>query len=301
MMMKKSLSLYAWLSVAAAIVTILLKTSVYFYTNSVSFLSDALESLINLAAAILAVWMIKIAERPPDDDHEFGHDKAEYFSSGIEGTLITLAAIGIIIAAVPRLFSPQPITNIGIGLAISLLAALINLIVGQILIKVGKENDSIVLEADGHHLMTDVWTSVGIFVAIGIVGLTDWFVLDPIIALVVAVSIGWTGYKLIRRSVLGLMDTVIDIDSSNVATEILDKYKTEISIDYHAFRTRKSGARKFIYFHLLVPDKWTVKKGHDLAEKIELEIVQKIPHSAVFIHLEPLEDPTSFKDIELFR
>ncbi|MGI8670851.1 MAG: cation diffusion facilitator family transporter [Aridibacter sp.] len=300
-MKKKSLSSYAWLSIAAAVVTIGLKVSVYFYTNSVSFLSDALESFINLAAAILALWMIKVAERPPDDDHEFGHDKAEYFSSGIEGTLIFLAAIGIIVAAIPRLFSPEPITNIGIGLAISFVAALINLAVGQILIKVGKENDSIVLEADGHHLMADVWTSVGIFVAIGIVALTDWFILDPIIALVVALSIGWTGYKLIRRSVLGLMDTVIDIDSANKAMEVLNSYKEEIGIDYHAFRTRKSGARKFIYFHLLVPDEWTVKKGHDLAEEIELKILQKIPHSAVFVHLEPLEDPTSFKDIELFR
>ncbi|MDQ3635039.1 MAG: cation diffusion facilitator family transporter [Acidobacteriota bacterium] len=300
-MKKKPLSLYAWLSVVAVIVTILLKTSVYFYTNSVGLLSDALESIINLAAAILAVWMIKIAERPPDDNHEFGHDKAEYFSSGIEGTLITLAALGIIVTAVPRLFSPQPVENIGIGLSISFVAALINLIVGQILIKVGKENDSIVLEADGHHLMTDVWTSVGIFVAIGVVALTDWFILDPFIALIVAVNISWMGYKLIRRSVLGLMDTVIDVDSAKKATEVLNKYKSEIGIDYHAFRTRKSGARKFIYFHLLVPDEWTVKKGHDLAEEIELKILQKIPHSAVFIHLEPLEDPTSFNDVELFR
>lgn len=300
-MSKKSLSLYAWLSVAAAIVTIGLKISVYFYTNSVSFLSDALESFINLAAAILAVWMIKIAERPPDDDHEFGHDKAEYFSSGIEGTLIFLAAIGIIIAAFQRLFSPQPVTNIGIGIAISSVAAIVNLVVGQILIKVGKRNDSIVLEADGHHLMTDVWTSVGVITAIIIVGLTDWLILDPIIALVVALSIGWTGYKLIRRSVLGLMDTVIKPEVTEEIIDILDKYVEKLGVDYHAFRTRRSGARKFIYFHLLVPDEWTVKKGHDLAEKIELEIHQNVPHSAVFIHLEPLEDPISFHDIELFR
>lgn len=300
-MAKKSLSSYAWLSVLAAVVTIGLKVSVYLYTNSVSFLSDALESFINLAAAFLAVWMIRIAEKPPDDDHEFGHDKAEYFSSGIEGTLIFLAAVGISIAAVPRLFAPRPITNIGIGLAISMVAALINLIVGRILIKVGKQNDSIVLEADGRHLMTDVWTSVGIFVAIGIVGLTDWFILDPIIALIVAVSIAWTGYRLIRRSVLGLMDTVIKPETTKIIIGILDKYVESLGIDYHAFRTRRSGARKFIYFHLLVPDEWTVKKGHELAHEIEEEILQTIPHSAVFIHLEPLEDPASLQDIELFR
>ena len=300
-MEKRSLSKYAWASVFAAIVTIGLKITVYLYTNSVSFLSDALESFINLAVAILAVWIINVSERPPDDDHEFGHYKAEYFSSGIEGTLILLAAVGIVIAAVPRLFAPQPITNIEIGLALSAVAAAINLGVGLLLLKVGKQHDSIVLEADGHHLMTDVWTSVGIFVAIAIVGFTGWIVLDPIIALVVAGSIGWTGYKLIRRSVLGLMDTVIDEESAEKATQILDGYKQKLGIDYHAFRTRKSGARKFIYFHLLVPDDWTVKKGHDLSEEIELKILEKIPRSAVFVHLEPLEDPASFEDIKLFR
>ncbi len=300
-MSKGSLSKYAWLSVFAAILTITLKASVYFYTNSVSFLSDALESIINLAAAVLAVWMIKVTERPPDNDHEFGHDKAAYFSSGIEGTLIFLAAIGIIIAALPRLLAPQPISNIGFGLALSAVAAAINLVVGLFLIKIGKQNDSIVLEADGHHLMTDVWTSVGIFFAIGIVWMTDWVILDPIIAMVVSVSIGYTGFKLIRRSVLGLMDTVIDQESALTATNILNGYVEELGIEFHAFRTRKSGVRKFIYFHLLVPDEWTVKKGHDLAEEIELKILKEIPLSAVFVHLEPLEDPASHEDIELFR
>ena len=300
-MEKKSLSKYAWLSVLAAVVTITLKIFVYFYTNSVSFLSDALESVINLAVALLAVWIIKVSERPPDDDHEFGHHKAEYFSSGIEGTLILLAAIGIIVAAAPRLLAPQPIENIEIGLALSAVAAAINLGVGLLLIRVGKQNDSIVLEADGHHLMTDVRTSIGIFVAIGVVGLTGWIILDPIIALAVAGSIAWTGYKLVRRSVLGLMDTVIDQESAEKASRILDEYQKNLGIEYHAFRTRKSGARKFIYFHLLVPDNWTVKKGHDLSEEIELKILEKIPNSAVFVHLEPLEDPVSQKDIELFR
>ena len=297
----QSLSKYAWLSVFAAIFTIGLKIAVYLYTNSVSFLSDALESFINLAVAILAVWIIKVSERPPDDDHEFGHHKAEYFSSGIEGTLILLAAVGIIVTSVPRLFAPQPITNFGIGLALSAFAATINLGVGLLLIKVGKENDSIVLEADGHHLLTDVWTSVGIFFAIGTIWFTGWILLDPIIALVVAGSIAWTGYKLIRRSVFGLMDTVIDEESAEKASRILDDYKKRLGIDYHAFRTRKSGARKFIYFHLLVPDDWTVKKGHDLAEEIELKILGVVKQSAVFVHLEPLEDPVSQEDIELFR
>lgn len=297
----KSLSTYAWLSVFAAMITIALKSVVYFYTNSVSFLSDALESFINLAAAILAVWMIKIAEKPPDDDHEFGHDKAQYFSSGIEGTLIFLAAVGIVFAAVKRIFAPEPLANIGFGLVLSLVATLINLIVGQILIRVGKQRDSIVLEADGRHLMTDVWTSVGVIAAIGTVALTGWLALDPVIALLVSVSIAWTGYKLIRRSVLGLMDTVIDPDLTEKVVAILSERAAHSGIDFHALRTRKSGSRKFIYFHLLVPDEWTVKRGHDLVDEIEAEILRKIPESAVFIHLEPLEDPSSHEDIELFR
>lgn len=300
-MANRPLSFYAWLSVGAAVVTIGLKTAAYLYTNSVSLLSDALESLINLAAALLAVWMIKVAEKPPDDDHEFGHDKAQYFSSGIEGTLISLAAVGIVIAAVDRILVPQPVTNIGPGLVISLVAALINLGVGLTLVRVGRETDSIVLEADGHHLMTDVWTSAGVITAIGVVGLTGWHILDPLIALLVSVSIGWTGYRLIRRSVLGLMDTVIDPALSDRIVAILDEESKRRGIDYHALRTRRSGARRFIYFHLLVPDEWTVKQGHDLSHRIEERILGEIDNAAVFVHLEPLRDPASHEDIELFR
>lgn len=297
----KSLSYYAWLSISAAIITIALKTAAYLYTNSISIFSDALESSINLIAAILALWMIKIAERPPDHEHDFGHDKAAYFSSGIEGTLIFLAAIGIIYTAAQRLFAPPEITDMDIGLAITFIAALVNMVVGQILIHAGKKNDSIVLEADGRHLMTDVITSVGIFVAIVIVWITGWHILDPIIAIVVGLTIAWTGYQLVKRSVMGLMDSVIDEASINTVMNILDEYASKFDIQYHAFRTRKSGARKFISFHLLVPDEWTVKKGHDLAEEVELAIRNKLSNAAVFIHLEPLRDPTSFKDTELFR
>ena len=300
-MAKKSLSLYAWLSVCAAVVTILLKVCVYFYTNSVGFLSDALESFINLAAALLAVWMIKIAEKPPDDDHEFGHDKAEYFASGIEGTLIFLASLGITLMSLHRLIFPQPIDNISFGFILSLIATFINLFVGIILIRAGKENDSIVLEADGHHLITDVWTSFGVILAIFVVWWTNWLILDPLIALLVAAIIARTGYILMKRSALGLMDTVLDTDVTEIITEILDNYVEKLGVDYHALRTRQSGARKFIYFHLLVPDEWTVKRGHDLVDEIEAKIMEKIENSAVFIHLEPIEDPASFEDLELFR
>ncbi len=298
---RENLSRYVWLSILAAISTIALKAAAYIYTGSIGLLSDALESVINLIAAIIALLMIKIAVQPPDDDHAFGHDKAEYFASGIEGTLIFIAAGGIAFTAVPRLFSPTPIENVGIGLAVSLVATLINLIVGVRLMRVGKQNRSIALEADGRHLLTDVWTSIGVVSGIVVVGLTGWLVLDPIIALIVAVNIVWTGFQLIKRSALGLMDTAISPATTNEIIGILDGYVEKQGIDYHALRTRQSGARHFISVHILVPDEWTVQRGHDLTEEIELEICRVVPESTVFTHLEPLEDPLSFEDLELFR
>ncbi len=300
-MSRENLTRWVWLSITAAVLTIALKTAAYFYTGSIGLLSDALESVINLIAAVIALLMIKIAIQPPDDDHAFGHDKAEYFASGIEGTLIFLAAGGIVFTAIPRLLAPQPLENVGIGLIISLVATLVNLIVGLFLIKIGKQHHSIALEADGRHLLTDVWTSVGVVLAVVIVGLTGWIILDPIIALIVAVNIVWTGFQLIKRSALGLMDTAIAPETCEKIVEILDGYVAEKGIDYHALRTRQSGARKFISVHILVPDEWTVQKGHDLTEEIELEICRAVPESTVFTHLEPLEDPLSFEDLELFR
>ena len=285
----------------AAILTIALKASAYVYTGSIGLLSDALESVINLIAAFIALLMIKIAVQPPDDDHAFGHDKAEYFASGIEGTLIFIAAGGIVYTAVPRLFAPQPIENVGIGLIVSLLATLVNLIVGVFLTKIGKRNHSIALEADGRHLLTDVWTSVGVVFGVVIVGLTGWLVFDPIIALIVALNIIWTGYQLVKRSALGLMDTAVSPEVYEKIRQILDGYVVKQGIDYHALRTRQSGARNFISVHILVPDEWTVQKGHDLTEEIEMEICRVVPESTVFTHLEPLEDPLSFEDLELFR
>jgi cation diffusion facilitator family transporter len=300
-MERENLSRYVWLSILAAVLTIALKATAYFFTGSIGLLSDALESVINLVAALIALFIIKIAAQPPDDDHAFGHDKAEYFSSGIEGMLIFFAAFGIFYSAVPRLFAPQPLEHIGIGLTITLIATLINLIVGLILMRAGRQHHSIVLEADGRHLLTDVWTSVGVVLGIVIVGSTGRFVLDPIIALMVALNILWTGFQLISRSALGLMDTAVSSETQAKIEKILDGYIKEKRIDYHALRTRQSGARKFISVHILVPDNWTVQKGHDLTEEIEDKIRQAIPESIVFTHLEPLEDPSSFYDLDLFR
>jgi cation diffusion facilitator family transporter len=300
-MERENLSRYAWLSIFAAISTIALKAAAYFYTDSVGLLSDAMESLINLAAAIIALWMIKVAAQPPDEEHSFGHDKAEYFSSGIEGAMIFIAALSIAYAAVQRLITPQPIENLGIGLIVSAIATVINLLVGMLLIRVGKQHHSIVLEADGHHLMTDVWTSVGVILAVALVSFTGWLRLDPIIAIVVAANITWTGFQLVRRSAQGLMDTAISPKIQQTVVEILDRYVAEQGINYHALRTRQAGARKFVYVHILVPDEWTVVKGHDLCEEIENEIRQCVEHSEVFTHLEPLEDPSSWNDVELFN
>lgn len=300
-MKRDNLTRYAWLSVGAAVLTISLKLGAYFMTDSVGLLSDALESLINLAAAIVALVMLKIAAAPPDDDHAFGHDKAEYFASGIEGTMIFVAAVSIAYTAITRIMSPHPIEQVGWGLLISTVATVINLIIGRILIAAGRNHHSITLEADGEHLMTDVWTSVGVFIGIIVVSLTGWFILDPVIALIVALNITWTGYRLIRRSALGLMDTVVSDEDLDKVTAILDRYASKDGVDYHALRTRQAGSRKFISFHVLVPDKWTVQKGHDLCENIEVEICKAVEYSVVFTHLEPIEDPLSWQDIELMR
>ncbi|MGI8787420.1 MAG: cation diffusion facilitator family transporter [Pyrinomonadaceae bacterium] len=300
-MRRENLSRFVWLSIAAAVSTIALKAAAYFYTGSIGLLSDALESVINLAAAIVALLLIKIAAQPPDDEHAFGHDKAEYFASGIEGTLIFIAAVGIFYSAGSRLLSPQPLEHLGIGLIISLVATAINFVVGLTLMRVGKQSHSIVLEADGRHLLTDVWTSIGVVLGIVIVDFTGWFLLDPIIALLVALNIVWTGFQLIRRSALGLMDTAVSNETQEKITKILDRYVAEKEIDYHALRTRQAGARKFVYVHILVPDEWTVQRGHDLIEEIETDIRRAVTDSVVFTHLEPLEDPSSFYDVELFR
>lgn len=300
-MRQKNLTQFAWLSVFAAVLTIGLKATAYLFTGSVGLLSDALESVINLAAALIALFMLKTAATPPDEDHPFGHDKAEYFASGIEGTLILLAAISIGWMAISRFFAPQPLEQVSIGLIISLLATLINLVVGQILIRAGRQYRSITLEADGQHLMTDVWTSVGVVVGIAVVAATGWLFLDPLIALLVAANITWTGFRLTRRSALGLMDTAVSAEKKKLICGVLDRYAASEGIDYHALRTRQSGRRQFVSVHILVPGKWTVHQGHQLLEQMEAEICQAVAGTIIFTHLESLDDPASWHDIELDR
>ena len=295
-----NLTKFAWLSIAAAVATIALKAAAYLITGSVGLLSDALESLVNLAAASMALAMLTVAARPPDEMYAFGYGKAEYFSSGVEGALILLAAAGIVWTALPRLAAPQPLEQVGIGLAVSVLASVINFAVARRLLKAGKEYRSITLEADARHLLTDVWTSAGIIAGVFTVSLTGWTRVDPLIALVVAANILWTGAQLLRRSLLGLMDAALPAADQNAIKDVLSQYERR-GIRHHALRTRRSGTRSFISLHVLVPGAWTVQRGHEVLEHIERDIRAALPGSSVFTHLEAVDDPASWEDIALDR
>ncbi len=295
-----SLTRFAWLSIAAAILTIALKTIAYLLTGSVGLLSDALESLVNLIGALMALAMLTIAARPADEDHAFGHSKAEYFSSGVEGTLILLAAASIIAAAIPRLITPKPLEQVGLGLGVSVAASLVNLFVAQVLLRAGKQHLSITLEANARHLMTDVWTSAGVLAGVGAVELSGWDRLDPIVACLVAANIVWSGLGIVRKSVLGLMDTALPIEDQNRLQKALEPY-VQSGVQCHALRTRQSGARLFVSLHVIVPGLWTVQRGHRLLERIEADIRQALPSVTVFTHLESLIDPASWDDLSLDR
>lgn len=295
-----SLTRFAWLSIAAAVVTIVLKGIAWWLTGSVGLLSDALESFVNLGAGVLALWILTIAARPADAEHPFGHGKAEYFASGAEGTMILAAAASIATAALPRLFEPRALERVGWGLAVSAVAAAVNLTVSLVLRRAGRRYHSITLDADGQHLMTDVWTSVGVIAAVATVALTGWLRLDPLIALAVAGYIAWTGIGLIRQSVRGLMDYALPAEETARVTTILDRYAAR-GVTYHALRTRQAGRRRFITFHLLVPGAWSVEYGHAVLEEIEAEIRGAVPLANVLGHLEPVEHGSSYEDMELDR
>ena len=299
-MTTRDLKPYAWLSIAAALSTIALKTVAWWLTGSVGLLSDALESLVNLAGALMALWMLSIAEQPPDALHAYGHGKAEYFSSGFEGFLILLAALGIGWTAVDRLLHPQPLEQVGVGLAVSAAASVINFWTARILLAVGRRHHSITLEADAHHLLTDVWTSVGVIAGVGAVAFTGWLWLDPVLALLVAANIVWTGYQLIRRSAAGLMDAALPQARQAAIEAVLEGYRRD-GTGFHQLLTRQAGARAFVSVHVLVPGEWSVQQGHDHAERIEADIRAAVPNAHVLTHLEPIEDPISHEDTRLDR
>lgn len=298
--MTPDLSRYAKLSIAVAVANVGLKAVAYAITGSVGLLSDAIESLVNVAGGVMALAMLNVAVRPADEDHAFGHGKAEYFSSGVEGALILIAAIGIAWTAIPRFFNPQELEGVGAGLLVSSLAAAINLVTAFWIYRAGKKNDSITLEANAKHLLTDVWTSVGVIVAVALVGVTGWRWLDPLVALFVAMNIVWTGVGIIRRSVAGLMDPALKPDERGLVDGVLARYE-EKGISFHAVMTRQSGMRRFVSMHVLVPGEWTVQRGHELLEDIEGDIRAALPNCHVITHLEPAEDPKSFEDERLER
>jgi cation diffusion facilitator family transporter len=299
-MLPASLIRYAWLSIAAALATILLKGWAWWLTGSVGLLSDALESFVNLAGAMMALAMLTVAAMPADEHHAHGHGKAEYFSSAFEGFLILVAAVAIGYAAIDRLLNPQPLEAVGIGLAVSVVASIINLATSQILMGVGKKYKSITLEADAHHLRTDVWTSAGVILGVGLVWLTGWLWLDPVIALLVALNIVWTGWQLLQRSAAGLMDVSVSAEDLMAIENVLDGYRRQ-GLAFHALRTRQAGTRAFVSLHVLVPGTWTVQQGHDWSERIEADIRQALPYAHLTTHLEPLEDPLSLADQDLDR
>lgn len=294
---RPDLTRYGWLAVATAVFTIVLKSGAYLLTGSAGLLADAAESIVNLVAAIVALIALKVAAKPADKNHHFGHSKAEYFSAAVEGVMIFVAAGSIIVFAVIRLFNPQPLEQLGIGIAISLVATVANGVVGVVLMRAGRLHNSITLRADGKHLMTDVYTSVGVAVGIVLVIVTGWTILDPLLAIAVGINILWAGYGLVKESTEGLMDISLPKEENTRLQEILDEHTSE-TMAFHALRTRESGSRKFMEMHMLVPGAWTVLQGHDAMEDLIDEIREEFPDLWVTGHLEPIEDPRSYEDIE---
>lgn len=297
---RKRLTRFAWLSIATALATMGLKAAAYLLTGSVGLLSDALESSVNLVAAIIALVSLWVAAQPPDEEHAYGHTKAEYFSSAVEGGLIMVAALAILASAGERLLHPRPLQQLDLGLGISVVAALLNLIVARILARAGRDYESATLTADAQHLMTDVWTSAGVVLAVGAVAVTGWQPLDPLIAIAVSLQIVRSGLRLVRGAAQGLMDTALPEEEQEQIAAILESRAAD-GVQYHALRTRRSGAQRFVSVHIQVPGAWSVQRGHTLLEEIEGDIRETLPRVHVFTHLEPLEDPVSWEDIRLDR
>ncbi len=294
------LTRFAWLSIATAVLTIALKAVAYWFTGSVGLLSDALESGVNLVTAVVALIILTIAAQPPDTDHEYGHSKAEYFSGGIEGGMILVAAVAISYTAVLRLLHPQPLEQVALGLWVSVLAAIGNGVTALVLLREGQRHNSLTLVANARHLLTDVWTTAGVIIGVFAVSWTGWQWLDPILALFVAINIVRTGFLLLRTAVNGLMDSALPPTELDQIQVVLEKYTSD-EIQYHALRTRQSGANRFVSLHVQVPGMWTVQRGHTLVEDIERDLRRALPKISVLIHLEPVDDPVSWEDIALNR
>jgi cation diffusion facilitator family transporter len=286
------------LSILAAVVTIGLKSAAYYLTGSVGLLSDAVESLVNLLAACTAYLSLVYAARPVDEDHTYGHEKIEFFSSALEGILILVAAVAIAWYAVRRLITPEPLETLGWGMALLLVAALVNAAVAWVLLRAARRHQSIVLEADGRHLLADVWTSGGVLAGLGLVWLTHVEALDPVIALLVAGNIAWTAADLLRRSFNGLMDHALPVEEQNAVRAAIEAH-LGANMAYHALRTRRAGARRFVDFHLLVPGRTSVREAHALTGRIEDAVKATRPGLEVTVHIEPIEEREAWTDSAL--
>ena len=294
----KDLSAYAWLSVAAAVTTIALKAGAAWMTGSVGLFSDAAESLVNLVAAVVALVVLKVSIRPADEDHQFGHTKAEYLSAVVEGALIFVAAAFIIVSAVERILTPVMPEQLGVGLAVSVVASAVNAAVAAVLYRTGRAERSAVLVADATHLVTDVMTSVAVLLGVGLVAVFQSPVLDAVVALGAGLNIMWTGFRLLSQSVAGLMDAAPSAQTLAVIDAVLDSHRVEGRVDFHAVRVREAGSRRFAHLHVLVPGVWTVKEGHDFTEELIDALVSADPSLRVSAHLEPIEDPRSYDDVD---
>jgi len=292
---RAALARYAWISIGASILTILLKSLAYLLTNSVGFLSDAVESIVNLVAGFMALAMLTVAARPADEIHAYGHSKAEYFSSTTEGILILVAAGGIITTAVRRFLAPQPLEQLGIGVALSVVASLVNFFAARILLKTGKRENSITLEADAHHLMTDVWTSLGVITGMAIVALTGWQTIDPIVAVLVGLNIIWTAYQLLRRSVAGLMDASLPVKEQKIIMDVMEKFRGK-GVVFHSLRTRQSAAQRFLSVHMRAPGTWTLHEAHHVAEDFEHAVRDELPDAVILTDIEPADENALKKD-----
>ncbi|MFZ8978742.1 MAG: cation diffusion facilitator family transporter [Candidatus Nanopelagicales bacterium] len=294
-----SLTRWAWLSIGAAVLTIGMKSAAYLLTGSVGLLSDALESVVNLVAAVLALIALTAAAKPADERHHFGHGKAEYLSAGAEGVMIVVAAGLIVYTAIERLINPRPLEELGIGLAVTLAATVINGVVGLLLLRQGRRHRSMTLVADGKHLMTDVYTSIGVIVGVGLVAVTGWLPLDSLVALAVGANILWTGFILIRNSGRGLLDHALPGEETDrvlaVLRSFVDRYPAG-ELEFHGLQTRESGRDRFVSVHVLVPGSWSVSRAHDLVEDVEAAVRDALPDAQVHTHLEPREDPRSHDD-----
>ena len=289
-------SAYLKLSIAVAVATIALKTGAWWLTDSVSLLSDAMESVVNLAGAMFALAMVTIAARPPDEDHPLGHHKAEYFSSGFEGVLIFAAALAIVWAATQRLWAPQPIGSLGLGLTLSVISSVLNGTLAWSMLKKAREHRSMALEADARHLFTDVWTSAGVVLGLLAVAATGWLWLDPVIAILVAGNVAREGFSLVRRSADGLMDRAVEPEVQKQIETVLAGFVHPRTLRFDHVTTRRAGQRRFVDMHMHMPPSWSLQRAAAVRASVEQALMSAVPGLRATIQLLPMNVEAHFDD-----